>query len=38
MFLGPRHALPYIGSQTLRVREFALVPVLVVPVRLTVIG
>jgi nucleotide-binding universal stress UspA family protein len=34
----PGHALPYIGSQTLRVLEFALVPVLVVPVRLTVIG
>jgi nucleotide-binding universal stress UspA family protein len=29
----PGHALPYIGSQTLRVLEFATVPVLVVPVR-----
>jgi nucleotide-binding universal stress UspA family protein len=28
----PGHALPYIGSQTLRVLEFARVPVLVVPV------
>jgi nucleotide-binding universal stress UspA family protein len=27
----PGHALPYIGSQTLRVLEFAAVPVLVVP-------
>lgn len=27
----PRHALPYVGSQTLRVLEFATVPVLVVP-------
>lgn len=28
----PGHALPYVGSQTLRVLEFAEVPVLVVPV------
>ena len=28
----PGHALPYVGSQTLRVLEFATVPVLVVPV------
>jgi nucleotide-binding universal stress UspA family protein len=27
----PSHAMPYIGSQTLRVLEFATVPVLVVP-------
>ncbi|HUW78235.1 MAG TPA: universal stress protein [Candidatus Nanopelagicaceae bacterium] len=27
----PGHALPYVGSQTLRVLEFATVPVLVVP-------
>lgn len=30
----PGHALPYVGSQTLRVLEFAEVPVLVVPTRL----
>ncbi len=29
----PSHTLPYVGSQTLRVLEFATVPVLVVPVR-----
>ena len=29
----PGHALPYVGSQTLRVLEFAAVPVLVVPTR-----
>jgi len=29
----PGHMLPYVGSQTLRVLEFATVPVLVVPVR-----
>ncbi len=28
----PSHAMPYIGSQTLRVLEFATVPVLLVPV------
>lgn len=28
----PSHTLPYVGSQTLRVLEFATVPVLVVPV------
>ena len=28
----PSHAIPYIGSQTLRVLEFATMPVLVVPV------
>ncbi len=29
----PSHTLPYVGSQTLRVLEFATVPVLVVPAR-----
>ncbi len=32
----PSHTLPYVGSQTLRVLEFATVPVLVVPVRRSV--
>lgn len=33
----PGHTLPYVGSQTLRVLEFATVPVLVVPVRRTLV-